>query len=76
MTSDKQSMALAVTGQGQVTRQYADSVLHGSLQAQTPPKAIEDGEPHEEDKRSLLPDDVKETWVDPRDGYPIGTTHA
>ena len=40
VTSDKQSMALAVTGQGQVTRQYADSVLHGSLQAQTPPKPL------------------------------------
>ena len=64
VTSDKQSMALAVTGQGQATQQYADSVLHASLQVQTPPKAIEDGEPQEEDTGSLLPDDMKETWVD------------
>ena len=64
VTSDKQSMALAVTSQGQVTKQYADSVLNGCLQAQTPPKAIEDGEPPEEDTSSLLPDDMKETWVD------------
>ena len=63
VTSDKQSMALRVTGQGQVAKQYADKVLHASLQVQTPPQAIEDGEPQEEDKGSLLPDDMKETRV-------------
>ena len=68
--------AVTVTGQGQVTKQYADSVFHASLQVQTPPKAIEDGEPQEEDKGSLLPDDMKETWVDSQDGYPIGATHT
>ena len=35
-----------------------------SLQAQTPLKAIEDGEPQEEDNGSLLPDDMKETWAE------------
>ena len=64
VTSDKQSMALTVTGQGQVSKQYAAIVLHASLQAQTPPKAIEYGEPQEEDTGSLLPNDMKETWAE------------
>ena len=55
VTSDKQSMALTVTRQGQLPKQCADGILHASLRAQTPPKAIDDGEPQEEDKRSLLP---------------------
>ena len=62
VTSDKQSMALRVTGMCQVTKLHADSVLHASLQVQTPPRAIDDGEPHEEDTTSLLTDDMKETW--------------
>ena len=66
---------MTVTGQGQVIKQYAD-VLHASLQVQTPPKAIEDGEPQEAGKGSLLPDDMKEAWVDCQDGYPIGTIHT
>ena len=64
VTSDKQSMALAVTGQGQLAKQYAGSVFHASLQVQTPPKATEDGELQEKDKGSLLPDGMKETWVE------------
>ena len=64
VTSDKQSMALTVTGQGQLPTQYADSVFHASLRAQTPPKAIEDGETQEADKDSLLSDGMKETWVE------------
>ena len=63
VASDKQSMALTVTGQGQVAKQHADRVFQTSLQVQTPPKAIEDGEPKEEGTGSLLPAVVKETWV-------------
>ena len=57
-----------MTGQGQVTQQYAHSVFHASLQVLTPPKANEHGEPQEEGKGSLMPDDMKETWVDSQDG--------
>ena len=64
VTSDKQSMALTVTGQGQLPKQYTDSVFHASLRAQTPPKAMEDGEPQDADKGSLLSDDMKETWAE------------
>ena len=56
-------MVLTATGQGQVTKQYADSVFHASLQVHTPLQAIEDGERQEEGKGSLLPNDMKETWA-------------
>ena len=64
VTSDKENMALIATGQGQLTKQYTDSVFHASLQVHTPPKAIEDGEAREEDKGIFLPDDRKETWAE------------
>ena len=35
-----------------------------SLQVQTPLKAIEDGEPQEEDKGSVLPAAMNETWAE------------
>ena len=63
-TSDKQSMALAVTRQGQLPTQCADSIFHASLRAQTSPKAIEHGETQEADKGSLLSHDMKEAWVE------------
>ena len=63
MTSDKHSMAFTVTGQGQVITHDADNVFHPSLQAQTPPQAIGDGEPQEEHRGNLLPDDIQETWA-------------
>ena len=64
VTSDKQSMALTVTGQGQLPKQCADSIFHASLRAQTSPKAIEHGETQEADKGSLLSHDMQEAWAE------------
>ena len=64
VTSDKQSMALTVTGQGQLPKQCADSLFHASLRAQTSPKATEHGETQEPHKGSLWSHDMKEAWVE------------
>ena len=46
-----------------------------SLQAHAPPKTIEDGDTQEEDIGILLPDDMKETWVECKQtGHHAGMT--
>ena len=60
---------MTATGQGQVANQYADSVLHASLQEQTPDKAIEDGEAPDQEQETAEREDqpgvkIKKAWAE------------